>query len=42
LKWEPLRSKHTGNELAAGVQVNIDHLRSDIARREQRIKELLA
>jgi hypothetical protein len=42
IEWEPLRSKHTGSELAAGVRGNIDHLQSEIARREQQIKELLA
>jgi hypothetical protein len=40
IDWEPLRSKHTGSELAAGVQQNLDHLRGEIARREQQIKEL--
>jgi hypothetical protein len=41
IEWEPLRSKRTGRELAADVQVNIDHLEGEIASRQNAIKRLL-
>ena len=39
--WEPVRSKLTGDELAAEVDRELDTLHSAISRREQEISRLL-
>jgi hypothetical protein len=39
---ETARSLHSGRELAAGVQRDIDGLTDEIAKREKAIEELLA
>lgn len=39
--WEPLRSKLTGAELAAGVDREIDTLQGEISKREKEITRLL-
>jgi chromosome segregation ATPase len=41
IELEPRQSRLTGNELAAGVQVEIDHLEREIKRHEVQVASLL-
>jgi len=42
IQWEPVRSVSSGRELAEKVAGDLEHLRSEIARREHEIERLIA
>ena len=42
LEMEPIRSRLTGNQLAAGVKQDLDWIAAQIAAREREIETLLA
>jgi hypothetical protein len=42
IEFEPVRSRYSGAEMAAALQGQVDHLRSEITSREKTIKDLLA